>query len=171
MKTPYLFDYDLWTTEEGCHKHYWVRVKSTGEVAEVSHEVMKYLRASEKSLRRTIAATSYSDDEMPAEKNTELCKKELSLSFVSGDDTVSPSWLVDPVDYIANAITDSLEVQFSSLLTAHQLEIYRCCIKEGMGIREYAERHHCHHSSVEEVIRSIQKKFQEFYFDTPPKSQ
>jgi len=47
-------------------------------VAEVSHKVMKYLRASEKSLRRTIAATSYSDDDMPAEKNTELCKKELS---------------------------------------------------------------------------------------------
>ena len=33
------FDYDLWTTQEGGTKHYWARVKATGEVAEISIEV------------------------------------------------------------------------------------------------------------------------------------
>ena len=28
------FDYDLWTTTENGTKHYWARVKATGEVTE-----------------------------------------------------------------------------------------------------------------------------------------
>ena len=36
------FDYDLWTTQEGGTKHYWARVKATGEVAEISIEVMRF---------------------------------------------------------------------------------------------------------------------------------
>ncbi len=50
-KTPADFDYDLWTTEDG---KYMVRLKRTGEVTEVSHETMKYLRAEEKRVRRSM---------------------------------------------------------------------------------------------------------------------
>lgn len=46
------FDYDLWTTEEG---KYMVRIRSTGEVAEVNRAVMRALRADEKRSRRASA--------------------------------------------------------------------------------------------------------------------
>lgn len=43
------FDYDLWTSPDGkC----FVRVRSTGEVSEISEETMKFLRAEEKRLFR-----------------------------------------------------------------------------------------------------------------------
>jgi hypothetical protein len=37
-------------------KHYWARVRATGEVAEISHEVMRYLRAEEKRIYREFMA-------------------------------------------------------------------------------------------------------------------
>ena len=48
------FDYDLWTTQEGGIKRYWARVKATGEVAEISIEIMRCLRTEEKRIYREI---------------------------------------------------------------------------------------------------------------------
>ena len=49
MKTPNEFDYDLWTAQDEQGKtHYLVRVKQTGEITEVTHDVMKFLRSTEK---------------------------------------------------------------------------------------------------------------------------
>ena len=76
-KTPKEFDYDLWTTEEG---KYMVRVKATGEVTEVSREVMKALRAEEKRMRRSFASESL-DDEQEEGGNTVL-----SLDALPDDD-------------------------------------------------------------------------------------
>ena len=51
------FDYDLWTTVEDGVKHYWAKVRETGEITEISHEVMVYLRSEEKRIYREIAMT------------------------------------------------------------------------------------------------------------------
>lgn len=41
------FDYDLWTMSDGKK---WARVKSTGEVCEISNDTMKILRCEEKRM-------------------------------------------------------------------------------------------------------------------------
>ena len=46
------FDYDLWTTVEDGVKHYWANVRETGEITEISHEVMVYLRSEEKRMEK-----------------------------------------------------------------------------------------------------------------------
>ena len=51
------FDYDLWTTVEDGVKHYWAKVRETGEITEISHEVMVYLRSEEKRIYREIVMT------------------------------------------------------------------------------------------------------------------
>ena len=54
MKTLKEFDYDLWAEEKDGQKRYYVRVKSTREVTEVSIEVMRILANDEKKMRRNI---------------------------------------------------------------------------------------------------------------------
>lgn len=67
-----------------------VRVKATGEVTEVSREVMKALRAEEKRMRRSFASESL-DDEQAEGGNTVL-----SLDALPDDDVKSAAWLADP---------------------------------------------------------------------------
>ena len=49
MKIIREFDYDLWAINDNGRKRFYVRVKETGEEAEVSQEVMRYLMSQEKS--------------------------------------------------------------------------------------------------------------------------
>jgi len=54
MKSLKEFDYDIWTKEENGNKRCFARIKSTGEITEISIEVMRLLRNEEKKLRREI---------------------------------------------------------------------------------------------------------------------
>lgn len=43
MKTLPEFEYDLWAITENDEKRFYARVKATGEVTEISIDVMRYL--------------------------------------------------------------------------------------------------------------------------------
>ncbi len=93
-KTPIEFDYDLWTTEDGkC----MVRVKITGEVAEVDREVMKALRAEEKRIRRALRSNEGTVKDGIAHQT-----RTFSLSAVSENELEKSDWLVDPTSDFAN---------------------------------------------------------------------
>ena len=159
-KTPYEFDYDLWTTEDGkC----MVRVKLTGEVTEVDREVMKILRTEEKRLRRSLEGVpvigSSIGEKMPV----------LSLDYLScdshEDDTV-PAWLEDKEQIEEVIMTKILEDEFVNSLTPTQHDVYLKCLCGGMSLLAYAKRNGLAFSSVKDTRDAIRKKFKKVFGET-----
>ena len=155
-KTPIEFDYDLWTTEDGkC----MVRVKRTGEVAEVQPDVMKVLRYEERYVRKNRHGipNEYSEN---GEKNTLL-----SLDFFSYDDgeDMSSLWLIDPNDEIKSLEFKWAEKELIDCLTDIQREIYIACFVEGMSPSEYARKHGKKRQSVADSISYIRKKAKKIF--------
>lgn len=157
MKAPKEYDYDLWTSVENGRKKCWVRVKRTGEVCEVSKEVLRYLRSEEKSIRRT-------------RKMLQDREGDLHLDFFS-DDEFGECWLVDPKDCVDKVIAHLLDEEFKRILSARQMDVYYRCMVKGMGVREYARKHHLNYKSVISTMTAIRKKFYKFYYDTPSKAR
>ena len=110
MHTPIEFDYDLWTTEENGQKHYWARVKRTGEVTEISHDVMKFLRSEEKKIKRDLIDI--------LETGTVL-----SLDYSHNDEF--DSWFQDDLLGVSDMETPVLEKEFTALLTPAQTSVFR----------------------------------------------
>ena len=153
MKKLKEFEYEIWTTEENGEKKYWVRVKYTDEITQVSLPVLRFLRCEEKRIRR--------------EKDVEREQgKDLSLNTLADVDT-SEYWLADPNSFEDEIITNLTEEGFMKILTPRQLDIYLYCIVSGVGIREYAKANQMDHSSVRASIACIRKKVKKFFFDTP----
>ena len=114
MRTHKDFDYDLWTTGENEAKRYWVRIKATGEVTEVSHDVMKLLRKEDKRLYR-----EYEESQ------------NLGITILSLDaphDEERESWYADGCSSTISMQTSLEEKEFRRLLTKTQLRVYRECI-------------------------------------------
>ena len=154
-KTPIDIDYDLWTTEDGkC----MVRVKSTGEVTEVSRDVMKALRAEEKRLRRSYTGGNSDDKEEAEDKNSIL-----SLDALPDDDVKTAAWLADPHDHIKDVELKMLEKDLMQLLTPSQLSIYLACIIKGQTPTNYAKDHNMKRQSVNDAITLIRKKAKKFF--------
>ncbi len=154
-KTPADFDYDLWTTEDG---KYMVRLKRTGEVTEVSHETMKYLRAEEKRVRRSMQGVPVAEAENEFESI-------LSLSYVSyenGED-MEPAWLEDPVRMEDTVMIGMLESELLSVLTLKQRDVYEKCLIGGMKLREYAALNALNVRTVFDSKTAIQKKFKKIW--------
>ncbi len=153
-KTPIEFDYDLWTTEDGkC----MVRVKLTGEVTEVDHEVMKILRREEKQLRRSMQGAP-----IPGCEETGETATILSLDFVSydGGEDMSPAWLEDPERIEDRVLADMMERELLATLTPKQIDVYEECLMGGKKLREYAREKGLNVRAVFDAKSSIQKKFQ-----------
>jgi len=145
MKTPRGFDYDLWTTGEGEEKKYWVKIKATGDVAEISHEVMKYLRSKEKHMRREAAEARNG-------------KTPLSLNVIA-DDESAEYWLADSFSVEDEVLTKISVEEFLCTLTIRQQDIYRSCMEGGMMATEYAEENSLHRNTVLSEISIIRAKF------------
>lgn len=153
MKKLKEFEYEIWATEENGEKKYWVRIKHTDEITQVSLPVLRFLRCEEKRIRR--------------EKDVEREKgKVLSLNTLTDGDT-SEYWLADSNSFEDEIIANLAEEEFIKLLTPRQLDIYLRCIVSGVGIREYAKANQMNHSSVRDSIACIRKKIKKFSFDTP----
>ena len=142
------FDYDLWTTVEDGRKHYWAKVRSTGEITEISHEVIKYLRAEEKKAYR----------EIEFNRNSESV---LSLDELHADDE-EPSWFEDHGIGMSEMETPLIEEEFRKTLTPLQLEVYEKCMLEGCGIREFARKKNIDHKTIVRIVRSIREKFTKY---------
>ena len=154
-KTPVEFDYDLWTTEDGkC----MVRVKITGEVTEVDREVMKALRAEEKSIRRALRS-----NEGTAKDGTEHQPRIFSLSAVSENEMEKSDWLVDPTSDFSNVEARLFVKSAMEMLSPLEKEIFSSCLLEGMPIHQFAERKGMRKSTAWDMANSIRKKLQEIY--------
>lgn len=145
------FDYDLWTTSDGDTKQYWARVKVTGEVTEISHELMKALRCEEKRLYREYSAT--------AEENAIL-----SLDDTAGDER--ESWLEDGCHYVLPVEAVIEEEEFRAALTPRQLDVYICCIRGNQTATSYARIHRVTKQSIFDSITAIRKKAKKYFLDT-----
>lgn len=142
------FDYDLWTTQEGGTKHYWARVKATGEVAEISIEIMRCLRAEEKRIYREIE-DSWNRGAM------------LSLKFLYDEE--KNGWLSDygiGASEMENALT---EEAFRRLLTPAQLSVFDECLINGKSQVAYAAEHGVTKQSVFDTIAQIRKKAKKYF--------
>lgn len=111
-KTPNNFPYDLWITQDGT---YMVRIKQTGEIVVVSHEVMKELRREEKADRRDVHV-----------ENDENYTLSLDCAL---DSDKGESWMTDPHDMQEDVITKIMEEEFCKSLTGKQLDVYLNCLK------------------------------------------
>ena len=155
-KTPKEFDYDLWTTEDGKNM---VRVKRTGEMTEVDHEVMKILRIEEKRLRRSYGEKTDGDEE-----NAEGKPSNSILSLEALPDEVKiGAWLADPYDFTEEFLL-RLEVDaFKKLLTEKQQDVFQSCMINGETYVAYARRKGIREQSVQETARYIKKKAENFF--------
>ena len=152
MKTPIEFDYDLWTTEDGkC----MVRVKCTGEVTEVSPEVLKLLRAEERQVRKAAYNTS---------NDTDNGKKPKVFSYdalpVEGCESLD---LADATNETEAIITRLTIESVKKTLTPNQLNVFEAIFENGMSAREYARDSGKNHKSVLETVEAIRKKFQNIF--------
>lgn len=152
MKPLKEYDYDLWTSVENGEKKYWVRVKYTGEVSEVSQEVLRFLRSEEKKMRRT-------NEKLQDQRG------DLYLNFSYSDET-GVKWLIDPWDFVSEVVSKSLIEELERNLSDRQMDIYRCCLINGMGLRDYARFNHISFGTVASGIAAIRKKFKNIYFGT-----
>jgi len=149
MKSPKEFDYDLWTTKDSEGKaHYWAKVKETGEIQEVSHEIMKFLRSEEKKLRREL-------NEMPPSGPI--------LSLDTPHDDEKSSWFEDRNYGVIEMETKIAEEEFRKTLTDEQLNVYMHCIRNGESASEYAKKHHKAQQTVFGIITAIREKAKIFY--------
>ena len=145
------FDYDLWTTTDGGIRHCWVRVKATGEVSEVSPEVMKFLRAEEKRVYREIKAAQ---------------KRGSSLSLDDSHDEGKESWFSDHGFGTSEMEKALVEEAFCQLLTPIQLSVFRECLLGQIPLSEYARKNGITKQSVSDVIEGIRKKAKKFFDHT-----
>ena len=152
MKTPKDYDYDLWTTVENGEKKYWVRVKITGDVSEVSQEIMKFLRSEEKSVRRM---------KEPSQDQ----EGDLSLD-TTYDDEYRESWMMDATDVADEVMARLLSEELMQNLPNRQRDIYLSCMVEGMSIREYCRQHHLSYGAAISAVETVRKKFKKIYFGT-----
>ena len=150
------FDYDLRTTDENGTKRYWARVRATGEVTEISHEVMCFLRSEEKRLYREIAAVK---------------KHGSTLSLDVPHDEEKESWYEDHGLGVSEIETSLFEEEFRKLLTPNQHEIFEECLLGNCGVRKFALARGIDPTTVSEAIQAIRKKFKKYFWGTPTNAQ
>ena len=142
------FDYDLWTTTENGTKHYWARVRATGEVTEISHEVMRFLRSEEKRIYREI--TSVRDGGS-------------TLSLDVPHDEEMEYWLEDHGFGISEMEIPILEEEFRKLLTPLQLSVFDDCLMGNVTLTDFAKNKGISKQSVSNVVDGIRKKAKRFF--------
>lgn len=148
MRTPKDFDYDLWTTNEDGVIHYWTRIKATGEVSEVSHDVMKLLRSEEKRMYRELTET-------PEEGSV--------LSLDVYHDEEYEYWLDDQEIGVIEMQTAIEEKEFRSLLTPSQLSVYLECLLGGKDATHYGAEHGISRQATKASIEWIRKKAKKYF--------
>ena len=159
MRTPKDFDYDLWTTEDGKNM---VRVKATGEVTEVSRQVMLALRSFEMKLKR-------SQTGIPVEGGKGTNATLMSVDFVSLDSSIgscekmTPAWLIDCHDMVDILETEELDKQFRTTLTKKQLSVYMEYILGSQTLEELSDKYHVSRPAIHKTLRQIRQKAKKFF--------
>ena len=150
MKTLKEFDYDLWTTEDGAEKKYWARVKRTGEVTEISHEVMMFLRSEEKRMRREL------------HEQRIWSSKTLHLSTMPLDG-IGESWLADPSSMEDAVCNKCLIEDFRNTLSPKQRIFFDEWLCYGLSQSEFAAKYGISRSCACKYKKIIVKKAKRFF--------
>lgn len=158
MSTPFVkeFDYDLWTTDDG---RCWARVRATGEVTQISKEVMRILRREEKSIFRLMLEPDESSGN--GAKQTHSILHPLSLEAKESDLDIQEesAWLTSSNSLEESVIASETERLLIKSLTKRQKDCYMCCIVMGEPKTEYAKRNGISARRVTEIFEQIQQKF------------
>lgn len=141
-------EYDLWTTTEKGMKRYWARVRATGDVTEISKDVMRFLRHEEKKMYR---------ESLSEREDTD------NLSLDTESDSWRESWEDDGGRGVEDMEFRIKEEEFRRILTDEQLAVYRCCIIEGETATGYARRHNKSQQAVSDTVAQIRKRASVFF--------
>ncbi len=152
-KTPIEFDYDLWTTEDG---KFMVRVKLTGEVTEVNHDVMRILRAEEKRLRRSLASAVGEDE-------TNTMPTVMSYDALPDDDVRESVWLADPASIESDVLTDIFIEEFCRELVHTQAAFFKECLINGKSFKDFSEEYGVERTTLWRWQKQIREKIQKYF--------
>ena len=158
MSTSYLkeFDYDLWTTNDGAHC--WVRIKSTGEEAEISREVLRELQKEQEQLKR-IKKEPKADAGKAAMRAYEITHPlTLDAIPIESDEDLTPTWLISRTTPESESLAAELEQQLLDALTERQKDCYYSCVIYGESRFDYAKRTGISAARVTEIFAQIAQK-------------
>lgn len=151
------FDYDLWKDADGkCY----ARVRSTGEVCEISDDTMKVLRREE---YRELDLKKSLDSGNINEKTKASIMYPLSFETTDDENGDDSSWLQSNENLEEEQAAKDLEERFMKLLTGYQKEVFLFVLKNGESQIDFAKRKGVTSQSVRNVIRKIQEKAKKFF--------
>lgn len=154
------FDYDLWKDADGkC----FARVRSTGEVCEISDDTMKLLRCEEKRMYRDLDLKKSLDSENINDKIKASIMYPLSFETADDENNDDSSWLQSNESLEEEQAAKDLEERFLKLLTGYQKEVFLFVLKNGESQIDFAKRKGVTSQSVRNVIRKIQEKAKNFF--------
>ncbi|MCM1508739.1 MAG: hypothetical protein NC177_16650 [Ruminococcus flavefaciens] len=154
------FDYDLWKSADGkC----FARVRSTGEVCEVSNETMKLLRCEEKRIYRELELKKSLDSECEDDKTKASIMYPLSFEINDDENDEDSCWLQSDDSFEEEYAARDLEERFTERLTDYQKEVFICVMKNGEKQIDFAQRNGVTAQSVRNIIRKIQEKAKNFF--------
>lgn len=147
------FPYYLWTTDNGTRC--WARVKVTGEVVEISREVMQELRKEQDRIKKEkeeLDSHAGKNARQYYEINHPL---PLEASYAELSDS---EWLISQDTPESQFAAFELEQQLISTLTDRQRDCYLCCAVLGESRSEYARRVGISTYRVSEIFDQIAQK-------------
>ncbi len=154
------FDYDLWKGADGkCY----ARVRSTGEVCEISDDTMKLLRCEEKRMYRELDLRKSLDSDNINEKTKASIMYPLSFETANDENNDDSSWLQSNESLEEEQAAKDLEERFMKLLTGYQKEVFLFVLKYGESQSSFAERYGIKKQSVNEAVTAIRKKAKNFF--------
>lgn len=154
------FDYDLWKDADGkC----FARVRSTGEVCEISNDTMRFLRCEEKRIYRELDLKKSLDSENINDKTKASIMYPLSFETADDENNDDSSWLQSDENLEEEQTAKDLEERFMKLLTGYQKEVFLFVLKNGESQIDFAKRKGVTSQSVRNVIRKIQEKAKNFF--------
>ena len=155
MKTPRDFDYDIWKNENGL---YYVRVKRTGEITQVSEEIVRELWL------ELYRMTQYRMNTTIVNEDGSMCSRLISLDEgISSDVDDQDADIIGSENPYDTVETEMMESTFLKILTKKQRWMYHLRFKLGLTISECAKETGTALSSTEQLIRRIKEKAKRFF--------
>ncbi len=159
MKTPKEFDYDLWKDEAG---KYFIRVKQTREVCEVTIDTFRILRNEAMAMYR-------SQKGLPVygKKNGKSilveCVGTVSIDLIDSNG-MNSAWVSDNGKECERIINKIAIEEFKQILTEKQLEVLNKCLSDGMLPAEFAREKGISKRAVSYTIEAIIKKAKKYFY-------
>lgn len=164
MSIPFVknFAYDLWKTKDG---RCWARVRATGQVTEISKEVMQDLRREEKAIWRY--EQECDEDAGEQEQQTYEISHPLSLDVQNEtlEQSTPPSWAISHDNIEVEALSLVIEHQLLEILTERERAFYQYCIIEGKSKKMFANKYGISVRRTSAIFVQIKRKLKKLLDD------